>query len=601
MFFKFLPLLLLLLAACASQPGKAPDTSLPRAAPSYLHWLQKQSMLHAAPAIIAEVSQSGRVWLQNSGAARINVLLEAAPNWLLAAGTRPPVFRNLMGELPGLVKDGINGIYLGQTGEKPDIWLNASAPAPTANPASMQFDAAFGGNEDFDELASAAERAGIQLGSALLAAATGRGPDFVLQARNAQSHAGLYAMLAAPEDALPFIPPDKQQEQWDARPLPAQTVAALAEKGILPPRLARDALPWASPGGWAATGGIVGADGVSRRWLYRYAETPAQPVLAWQDPSGLAARLFSAAVIRQTGLQGQSLAGIRIEPLMGLEPAGQGIAPDLSPGIDALNEISRQIHRYGGWAMQADAAPSSVIEAVLRGPCDFCRDDVTPALTVFGLLAADGRPVAHLLRGWISRNVDFSRLARGLGDNGDPVSAMDLNTQNVARILADTPEFAEPAARLRQAGALTPQRLSSIVKKGRGGDAENLRRFLLAWRIGMPGLAFLTLPAQNESWLVNSLAARKQSGLAAGSALRVIRGHGGGFGILSSLPQGGYWLLACNFGVNPDELAIELPGNAAAAVDVASGAHVGQILHGRDFHMPLDGRAAINVLFRPDK
>lgn len=61
-----------------------------------------------------------------------------------------------------------------------------------------------------------------------------------------------------------------------------------------------------------------------RRWVYRYSGNALRPVLLWQDPSGQARRIFSAAVIQHTGLQQQTLAGIRLEPLMGLDAMTEG-------------------------------------------------------------------------------------------------------------------------------------------------------------------------------------------------------------------------------------------------------------------------------------
>lgn len=586
MWLRALPVFLLFFAfctACAPKAAKRADTTLPRAAPSYVHWLQKQSLLHQAPGIIAQVSQSSRVWLQGAAPGRADVLLDAAPNWLQidAGNMGQPVFASVAAIAGNAANMGFGGIYLGDTAEKPDIWLEQSGAGN--NPASFQFDPAFGSDSDFEKLAAAAENAGIELGASLLAGATGQGPDFVLQARNAAGHAGLYAMLSAPPETLPILP--DAANEWDSRALPPETVAALAEKGVIPASLARDTVPWASKGGWAASGATTGSDGAQRRWLYRYSKSPKQPVFAWQDPSGLAAKVFAAAVIRHTGLLRQSLAGIHMEPLMGLEPNNGGKI-SLSPGLDAIDAISRQIHRYGGWALQADAVPASAIAAVLASACDFCRDDVTEALAVFGLIAADGRPVASLYRSWIANGVETARLARGFN------AARSVNPA----ILSDNPAWTEQAQKLLAAG-LPATPLYDVLEQ-RGIAPDKARRFLLTWRLGMPGLTFCAEPAENAPWLNSLLLARRESGLAAGQVLQVIRGCGGGFGLLSRLPKGGFWLLACNFGINPDELSFSLPRSAASAKDAATGADLASNLSGQNFRLALDGRAARNVLFQ---
>lgn len=584
LWLRVLLLFCLILASCSPRSVKLPDTSLPRAAPSYLHWLQKQSLLYQAPEIIAQVSQSSRVWLQSAEPRRADVLLNAAPNWLQIDEDTPSVFAHAAALASHAHSMGFGGIYLGDTAEKPDIWLARSNTSTGHNPASFQFASGFGTNADYERLVAAAENSGMELGASLLAGATGQGPDFVLQARNAASHTGLYAMLAAPSEALSLLPDVK--DEWDCQALDERTVVALAEKGAIPTSLARDAAPWASKGGWAVSGSATGADGASRRWLYRYAGSPGQPVFAWQDPSGLAAKIFAAAVIRHTGLLGQTLAGLRFEPLMGLEPqTSTNNAVSLSPGLDALDAISRQIHRYGGWAFQADALPASAIPSILESACDFCRDDITDALVTFGVLQADGRPVAALYRNWLNKGIDISRLARGFNAN------LGFNPA----LLLDNPAWAEIVQKLHSYGEAEPILEQLLVRHGL--EAQTAHRFLLAWRLGMPGLVFLAMPSANDPWLANFMQTRHKAGLAVGKALQVMRGNGGGFGLLSSLPNGGFWLLACNFGVNPDELSLILPATATTAVDAATGENLVTRLNGQSFRLALDGRAARNVLF----
>lgn len=578
------PLLCLLLWACA--PQARVDNPLPRAAPSYVHFLQKQAMLTEAPAIVAQVSQTERLWLQGSGQGRTDVFLRAAPNWLELEPGAEPVFNRARSLLPQAANQGFNGLYLGQTGERQDIWLSKGASATDesaiSNPASLHFDPHYGTDEEFAQLAQEAESLGLEVGSSLLPAATGIGPDFLLQARRAPEFAGLYAMLpmtvseanSVPGPALPAA-----REEWDLRPLPGETVAALAREQVIPATLAREHLPWTSPGGWAVTGPVTGMDGVGRRWVYRYAVSPQQPLLAWPDPSGNAAKIFAAAVIRGTGLLGQSLVGLHFEPLLALEP---GAGDRLSPGLDAINELSRQAHRYGGWTLQADAVPAYVIESVLTGEADFCRDDITEALALFGFLNADGRPLAALYRRWLGRNLDFTRLARGV----------NASAGLFPRILLAGWET--QGQKLLELGpAITRQLLNQRL----GADLAKWAAFRLVWRLGLPGLAFLSQEPLSSSIanMASTLKARKDLNLALGKPLGVTRGQGGGFGLLTALPEGGYWLLACNFGLHGDALNITLPGEARQAVDVASGEILP--LEGRNFHIALDGRVAKNVVF----
>lgn len=577
-------------------PTPKTEPEIPRPAPGYMQWMKKESMLGHAPDLIAQVSQTRRIWLQSGEPDRADVLLKAAPNWMELAGIpenpKSPVFRELKSQLGAAAKMGFGGLYLGETGERPDIWVSKDGSLPSQKPASINFDSRFGEESDFEKLADAAEAAKMQIGSDMLAAATGRGPDFFLQARNALGHSGLYAFLPVPEEAVEHLP--LTREEWDNQPLPAVTVEKLVDMGVLPSSVARDSLEWASKGGWAVTGPVMGSDGVPRRWLYRFSESSSQPVLSWQDPSGQTARVFNAAAILQTGIQGQSLVGLHFEPIMALEPGAARTS--LSPGLAALNEIARQIHRYGGWAMQADALPLSAMTQVLQGPCDFCRDDLTPLLVAFGLVMADGRPVAQLYRDWMAANVDISRMARGYNEY------KGLNP----KLLLDNPAWIEQGQTLLELGSVI--RYNQIARQVFSApdeeQAELIRRFLLTWRLGLPGLGFVefypnSFIQPSDGWLEHILESRRKSGLALARAHTLVRGRGGGLGLLSALPNGGYWLLACNFGRNPDEINITLPGSVAHVSDAGTAEDLSAHLRVRNFRLPVGGREARNVLFEP--
>ncbi|MDO5483937.1 MAG: hypothetical protein Q4F27_03425, partial [Desulfovibrionaceae bacterium] len=282
--------LLCLLAACTPRQGAGPAAELPRAAPGYLQWLERQSMLGAAPELTAQVSGTELLW-RNSGAGhRPQLLLEAAPNWLLlnphtlAAGQ--PLFRalNTSPLTADMAQMGFQGLFIAPTGERGDIWNKHFQSDPNGeNVVSLRFDAALGAEADFNSLARRLEERNIQLGGELPPAATGLGPDFILQARHASRFSGIYAMLPVPRKDWPLLP--ALPEEWECLPLRPEAEAALVNSGLLPPALNRDALPWATPGGWAATGEVRGADGQPRRWVYRYSGHYLRPVLLWQDPS----------------------------------------------------------------------------------------------------------------------------------------------------------------------------------------------------------------------------------------------------------------------------------------------------------------------------
>ncbi|WP_206214227.1 hypothetical protein [Desulfovibrio sp. ZJ369] len=656
-------------------------SALPRADPGYLQWLERQSMLGAAPGFTAQVSGTERIWRNSAAARRMPLLLRAAPNWLAVnphlVNAAQPMFRALDARhfTEFLNQAGLNGLFLAPTGERGDIWIRNTPPSARGeNVTSLNFDPALGDDADFEKLAGRLEQAQIQLGGELPPAATGLGPDFFLQARRASRFDGLYAMIAVPRKDWELLP--KAPDEWECLPLRPQAAHALAERGILPPAMSRDNLPWATPGGWAATGEVRGADGQIRRWVYRYNGSVLRPVLLWQDPSGQARRIFSAAVIRHTGLQRQTLAGLRLEALMGLDvppvPAESAPTafdktalhalwtarlPHLTPGLEALDDAAREVHRYGGWAMQDDVLPPSLTPAVLATAVDFTRDTITAPATAYALLSGDVGPLNALLRASLAAHVDHSRLARGLHD----WQVVDW------RPLLDLPQGRELARNAQTLAKARPEELrlritpASLAAASLGLDAaaaarpENapaLRRaclLLLGWRMGLPGLAFigpqeltgaLNLPQPpaglptgpgsvplwgeslssgtagappaplafgtlEEQWTdsrsflqeaARLLRARHQAGLAQGTLLAVLPGPPGCLAVLSSLPDGGWWLLAANFSAQKRAVPLSLPAGiqARAARDMGDGTAV--TLSGRTLEIELDAREARHVL-----
>lgn len=682
------------LAACTSQKhaarpasgataAQAASNGLPRADPGYLQWLERQSMLGAAPELTAQVSGTERIWRNSSTARRLPVLLGAAPNWFAlnpyAVSTGRPVFRALAGGAgagfpDALPQAGLNGLFVSPTGERGDIWNKHNQPSPGGeNVASLRFDPALGSDADFEKLAHRLEPLQIQLGGELPPAATGLGPDFILQARRAARFDGIYAMIAVPRkdwDLLPRLP-----DEWECLPLRPEAVAQLARRGLLPDALVRDSLPWATPGGWAATGEVRGADGQIRRWVYRYSGDALRPVLLWQDPSGQARRIFSAAIIRHTGLQQQTLTGLRLEALMGLDvPAGA--AEDaaaaqaarfarLTPGLDALDEAAREVHRYGGWAMQDDVLPPSLTPVVLAGAVDFSRDSITPAAAAYALLSGDAAPLAALLRASQASGVDQSRLARGLHDwravDWRPLLDLPQGRELIrkAQRLAGAPPEAmrlwtTPASLAARALGLKPAEASASAADGKNAALREACLLLLGWRVGLPGLSFVSpqdlsgaldlprstadLPASlgltplwgdnpgnvgqsgtpaapsafgalEQQWadrqsflhsMARLLRARRDAGLAEGKLLAVFSGPPGCVAVLSALPSGGCWLLAANFSAEKRIFPLTLPSGIAAraARDIGGGQDLSSALtrNGHGLELELDGRHSRHVL-----
>lgn len=596
LFVIFLGIILCLGSTACHVPR---ETQLPRAAPGYVRWMEKQSMRSRVPELLAQVSQTERVWLHSGEGGHVKDLLRAAPTWISMnahhPASRSPLFQRILPLVPELSAMGLHGVYLGPLGERLDIWVedgHGKDPYGAAA-ASLTFDQAAGTEEQYAALAAKAEEHRIQLGADLPPAATGAGPDFLLQARNAIGHAGLYAMLPAPVEIWDKLP--QAGKEWDFLAISPETEKALADAGILPIRMRRDNFSWTPPGGWAVTGPVQGSDGQIRRWLYRYEGSPDTPVLLWHDPFEQARRLYTAAVIRQTGLLGQTLAGVRVEAWFGLEPDTQkataGSAPSFAPGLEALNDICRQVHRYGGWAMQADALPLEAVSAVLEGPCDFCRDDVVFMALAEAFIKKDGSSLAKFFRELQRKNLDLSRLAHGYNTAPD-IMAPSLSAASASPNTGMTIPWGDLDAE----------------------DLAKLRKMFFVWKMGLPGLAFISssiLSHPENEFLSGEvmdigedeiralLLNRHHYGAALGKLVSIME-RGSVLGLLFQLDKGTYWLIAANFSDKKSVLEMELPDKPAIVFDAMANKDSFSLPagEGQKYPLPLDGQQARNVVFK---
>lgn len=355
----------------------------------------------------------------------------------------------------------------------------------------------------------------------------------------------------------------------------------------------------------------------------------------------------------------QALSGRNVRA-QGKTQAGTGAStPDaqqimaLTPGLEALDALSGEIHRYGGWAMQDDALPPSLTRAVLDTAVDFTRDTITEPATAYALLTGDAAPLAALLRDSLTQGVDHSRLARGQKDRQSvdwrPLLAlpegrdMARRAQEQARAAADAEELWTT-----QAGLAALALGLDATAATRPEQAKALRQtvlLLLSFRVGLPGLAFISpqdmtgalnlarppagLPASmgsvplwdeqtrggslpplplafgalDRQWadrqsflheLAALLRARLQAGLAGGRVTEIFSGPPGCVGVLSALPGGGYWLLAANFSGKRQRLACALPAAARSAREAPSGQNLP--MQGRTVELDLDARQSRHIV-----
>ena len=407
----------------ARKTPKRDESSVPRADPGYLQWLEKQSMLAEAGELARIVSGSELPWRSPVASGQIDILLDAADTWLyvhpsslLTEGARP-AFRELAGGtwLDTVKQAGIRGIFIAVAHESGSAWREKNARDrmdTDDDPVSLRFSEHAGSEKDFKQLADQAEKRRIQLGGDILSPATGAGPDFALAVRALREYPGAYMMVDIPRAHWAILPPAPSPNSLGGVSLNPEQIGVLSKERLLPPAMARDNLAWTTRGGWAATGEIRGSDGQLRRWAFRYHTQPTHPLLSWEDPSGAAQRIFSGSIIQQVGVLRQALTGIHIDPLFGLDAAYTPSQRSLEPAPSALHALVREIRRYGGWSIQRDPVPVGVNAQLLDAGADFIQDNITSPAAEYALLTGDVAPLRALLTQ--SLHFDQRRFARGM-------------------------------------------------------------------------------------------------------------------------------------------------------------------------------------------
>ena len=473
-------------------PEQAP---IPRADPGYLQWLEKQAMLNSAHELARMVSGSELPWGSNTGGP--NTLLEAADIWLhvhprsLLSSASRPVLKELAdpAALNALAGAGIKGLFVAPTSESGALWREKSGINENNEdddaPVALAFAGHMGTDKDFAQLVTQSEQRGIQLGGDLLFPASGTGPDFFLATRAVREYPGIYMMVEIPRANWELLPAAQENQHLV---LGAEHIEGLVKERLLPPALTREALTWVQPGGWAATGEVRGQDGLVRRWVFRWHETPARPLLNWDDPSGAAQRIFSGSVIRQVGVLRQALAGLRLEPLLGLETAYGPDQASLEPAPSALRALARETRRYGGWSFQRETLPVELTERLFDSGTDFIKDNLTSPAAEYALLTGDSQPLRKLLSAF--RHLDQRRFVRGTpGPEGLSLlpfahSAFAADARQRFLQLADFP--VENNVLYTTGPALAARAAAQ------GGESLDAHLLLISLRAALPGLLFIS-------------------------------------------------------------------------------------------------------------
>ena len=356
---------------------------LGRANPGYVQWLEKQSIFKKAEQLGTVVSGTTLFWLGPYENPRADAMLRIAPVWLTvdAARTLSPAKGRMLPTLTNsrfltqVARLGVKGIHIESMRENGKIW---GSPTDThqlgRDTVSLDIAQYVGDSDSFARFVRTANSKGLVVGDQVLPFATGRGADYFLSTRGVEAYKGLYCMVEVPRALWKELPPIVKRAR--AVQLDDAAIEKLRRERVLPPPLVRDTLPFSLPAlRWFVTDEVSGLDGVGRRFVYLGQEDAARPVLNWNDPSASARRAVSGSLIQSIGLQHAAVTGLRIAPLMGIEPAYPSAATDLlsasETAVRAAVAIAQEARRYGGWTFLQDNVPLPVLQGAMRHGVDF--------------------------------------------------------------------------------------------------------------------------------------------------------------------------------------------------------------------------------------
>lgn len=411
----------------SSQSSTTLYTAAQRADPGYIQYLERQSMLGSQGELARVVSGSHLPWQRQAAAPEGEGLLRLADTWInihpltLLPDAKRSTFNQFSNPSfwQNMGKSGIKGVYIAPTGGAGALWAyGRNATMSGEDVIQYRFSEAAGDDAEYRRMLTSANMGRGVLGTDLVPAATGLGPDFFLATRNLRDFPGVYNMIEIPQALWPELP--NPGSQWRGAALGPEHISFLASRKMLPPAMRRDSLPFGSRGGWAITGEIHGVDGLIRRWVYRYDGAPDRPVLNWEDPSAAARRIFSGSAIQQVGLLGNAFVGLRLSALYGMEaaPASGSSVPVYEPARDAAHSLGREVRRYGGWSWLRDETPLPLLREVLAGGPDFALDSVTSPGVEHAMLTGDATLLRTMFDEALRQGLDMRRLVHAMPDPG---------------------------------------------------------------------------------------------------------------------------------------------------------------------------------------
>lgn len=392
---SLLACLCLLFSACQSTHSAthSADTSLPRADNRYIGWLEKESVFNTSPEKIKIVAGTQFAWNFSTAKHNKQNILAVSPVWLQAN----PFKISKQDQVPlktfvnnsKLLKDAqIHGLYFYPTKDASfeDIHnISSENQSKQYSPVSLILSKEIGTEKELAQLGAGQ----IYTAGNILPASLGIGADFLLALHGVREYPGLFMMVEVPKELWHSLPQAENKESFTPMALSDKELLPLKEAGIIPHGFYRDYFNDFPKSSFAVSNEVIGYDGVARRWLYRFVNTPYTAALNFYDPSFQTQRILAASIIEEIGLLKQGIVSVSVQDIWGQESmqntiTAKTVLSALSfphPALFTLESINRSVHGYGAWTFCRDNFAPEFIKLLQNAQTDFVADTlIMPAL-----------------------------------------------------------------------------------------------------------------------------------------------------------------------------------------------------------------------------
>ncbi len=375
-------------------------------------WLEQNSLLFGAK-VLAKGAQNERKEESAYAFCKPLAALDLSSNWVvinphfLQVPKNQSTFFYLQQEkiwqiLQAVGFDGIHFSSLKLSAEVKKVRIDPSKEG-VSEPISYLIDPLLGSFLEYEKMVETIKKEGFSLIGNLLPFHTGRGFDFQLALRNYQDYPSLYELIEISEkdwSLLPKIPPSQEGIS-----LSSSDVILLQEKGY--------PLGSSIPPHYACSNVVEGFDGINRRWIYLYYQTPSQPLLRGLSPFFSSQRVLAGSVLSSIYHEKNSLVQIASVPPMGLDskyPTEKTLPFSLTYS-DLLAQMSRKM---GGFSFQKLTLSYPSIQTFLEYGPEFVYDFAGKSAFIHTLLQKRCDLLFYIYRELFSKSFPLYRLIHSL-------------------------------------------------------------------------------------------------------------------------------------------------------------------------------------------